>query len=492
MPFKKLNMFEGDKIILGRVEDAKPSLHHGSEYSLINALNLGIFSKFVYEPEIPAIQLGLRDLKIKSGPTLKTKKSDTPRLLRFPYLGSNEFFCEKFTVIASLGKLTIDTQGFHYNDDEYNVIVFRGTEFPYPRDLITCLKAPKVEYPHAASAGKVHQGFLHAFDSVKEQIEKIFDVPENRACPTILTGHSLGGAVAQLAAAYIAEKYQGHPCADSMVYTYGSPRVGDAQWVRYFSQVRPFIHFRHRHLEDLIPLLPPQRLDMHYPALAISVVASSAFGLGRGMVEFCLRNSSPAREAFVHHGEEIALRMGIGGKKYLAQGDLPFEVAVASAGGFLGDSNMLFEELVTATRKSGGLGDHGIGQYCDALAAVLKDVVVTWKKDPKILRERAEDLSKTQAAEIAHWEKELVSTRPSAPRDATATAATGRQVSESERMKQIECMLVTARENKVKAELRASIWSAPNAKENALRFIWPGETTEYLEEELDYHFQNIQ
>jgi triacylglycerol lipase len=97
------------------------------------------------------------------------------------------------------------------------------------------------------AGGKVHSGFLKAFSETSPLITEL--VANRLAGQRIwLTGHSLGGALATLAAAYLgAEAIQG-------LYTYGCPRVGDAA----FASILPaqsYIRFVHR--DDWVPTVPP-------------------------------------------------------------------------------------------------------------------------------------------------------------------------------------------------------------------------------------------
>src|SRR5690606_37727833 len=72
-----------------------------------------------------------------------------------------------------------------------------------------------------------------------------------------LTGHSLGGALAVLATAVLKIGLR-MPVAG--VYTYGQPRVGDAEFCRVYDQVLKDITFRYVNDADVVPHLPPEQL----------------------------------------------------------------------------------------------------------------------------------------------------------------------------------------------------------------------------------------
>ncbi|MDG3002475.1 lipase family protein [Paludisphaera mucosa] len=141
------------------------------------------------------------------------------------------------------------------------VIAFRGTRIPVP-DLAPAEVAGLVDWilgnedlkidgrflPAAREAGgRVHAGFLSAFEAISERIDAV--VAARRPGQALwLTGHSLGGALAVLAASHLRET----PIAG--VYTYGAPRVGDAEFV---ATLPTCVHRRFVHRDDLIPRIPP-------------------------------------------------------------------------------------------------------------------------------------------------------------------------------------------------------------------------------------------
>jgi len=101
----------------------------------------------------------------------------------------------------------------------------------------------------AALGGRVHRGFLEAldlvWDNVRQQVGEAVQPGDN----LWLTGHSLGGALATLAAARLASE-SGVP---SVVYSFGAPRIGDAAFAAAF---RPTL-YRVENANDIVCHLPP-------------------------------------------------------------------------------------------------------------------------------------------------------------------------------------------------------------------------------------------
>lgn len=111
------------------------------------------------------------------------------------------------------------TQAYATRDpDGRRIVAFRGTEPDSVGDIGTDLVATLVGWPHG---GKVHRGFARAFASVQADVDRWID-ENDEGTPPIFTGHSLGAALATLAAS--------HRKAAVLV-TFGSPRVGDDAFV---------------------------------------------------------------------------------------------------------------------------------------------------------------------------------------------------------------------------------------------------------------------
>lgn len=107
-----------------------------------------------------------------------------------------------------------DTQAFATRfADGQRLIAFRGTEPDSVGDIGTDLLATLAEWP---PGGRVHQGFARAFDSVRPVIDRW--LRDHPGPAPIFTGHSLGAALATLAASH---------WAPARYITFGSPRVGN-------------------------------------------------------------------------------------------------------------------------------------------------------------------------------------------------------------------------------------------------------------------------
>ncbi len=157
----------------------------------------------------------------------------------------------RHTALGSWGLQTCDfidevnTQCFVARSADATLVAFRGTEST--GDWLADLNALGTNSPRY---GRVHRGFYYAFQDVAEQTLSLLLQQPDR--PLFITGHSLGGALATIAAA----EWQGEFNVRG-VYTYGQPRVGGADFQAYMEQRYPHSFFRFVNNNDIVPRVPP-------------------------------------------------------------------------------------------------------------------------------------------------------------------------------------------------------------------------------------------
>lgn len=115
------------------------------------------------------------------------------------------------------------TQAILVSNEKFAVLAFRGTEKDSIQDIKADLKAKTIQ---AETGGKIHQGFKEAFEKVALAAQMEIDKDAHKNKPLFITGHSLGGALATVAA-----KSLSHKGGIAACYTFGSPRVGDDEWI---------------------------------------------------------------------------------------------------------------------------------------------------------------------------------------------------------------------------------------------------------------------
>lgn len=148
-------------------------------------------------------------------------------------------------LIATLDDSETSTYGYLASlPSGYTVIAFRGTEMMSVQDWRTNLNRELVD----TIGGRVHAGFADAFASIRRPL--LASIPEG--VPLLVTGHSLGGALATLAAMYL--DLSGHSVA--AVETFGSPRIADAEWCAGYDTILGDVTKRHVRCCDVVPKLP--------------------------------------------------------------------------------------------------------------------------------------------------------------------------------------------------------------------------------------------
>ena len=141
------------------------------------------------------------------------------------------------------------TQAFAFVLPAWNqaIVSFRGTEPDSLGDLATDIDALPIEWIAQAGAPtvSVHSGFAKALDDLIAHSDLVAWLDRNQRLDKVFTGHSLGAALATLAAARWGAK---------RLVTVGSPRVGDAGFASLVAavEVRRYVNCC-----DVVTTLPP-------------------------------------------------------------------------------------------------------------------------------------------------------------------------------------------------------------------------------------------
>ncbi len=153
----------------------------------------------------------------------------------------------------------VDTQAFVAVRNDAVVVAFRGTEPTNPVDYFTDFTTARVAFEDKfrfSGWGNIWGGWADGVLAVlPELLEKLAKYDDEKHALWI-TGHSLGGALATVLAAVVAN-LSDHPIQG--VYTYGQPRVGDPDFCRRYTQALGDRTFRHVNDHDLVPHVPPRR-----------------------------------------------------------------------------------------------------------------------------------------------------------------------------------------------------------------------------------------
>ena len=142
--------------------------------------------------------------------------------------------------------------------DDGLIVAFRGT-LPLTGpdiarsvlDWIADVDAPLVN--DADFPGQVHQGFRDALQELWPDVGPAITAAAQADKPIFVTGHSKGGALANLAAMRI---HAALPAAQIVVCTFAAARSGDAAYAAAYANQIPD-STRYEYPDDLVPHLPP-------------------------------------------------------------------------------------------------------------------------------------------------------------------------------------------------------------------------------------------
>jgi triacylglycerol lipase len=133
-------------------------------------------------------------------------------------------------------------QAYAFWNKQVYVIAFRGTEPTQLSDVFADMKVWKTE---SQVDGRVHYGFKKELNKIWSDIKECWPIFKDRRL--YVTGHSLGAAMATLAASRLNKG----TCVPT-VYTFGCPRVGNKKFIESCT----FEHHRFVNNNDAVTKVP--------------------------------------------------------------------------------------------------------------------------------------------------------------------------------------------------------------------------------------------
>jgi triacylglycerol lipase len=166
-------------------------------------------------------------------------------------------FLEKWGLVDARILRGFDTQGFVTRQKDAVFVSFRGTEPINIDDWLSDVNFHQRKL-HASVPGLVHGGFALALEEVVQpMLDAVMELSSGDRTRLFITGHSMGGALAVLAAALLRFGAGRNVTA---VYTYGQPRVGDPEFSSAFDGILGSVTFRYVNDFDIVPHVPPAQL----------------------------------------------------------------------------------------------------------------------------------------------------------------------------------------------------------------------------------------
>ena len=145
-----------------------------------------------------------------------------------------------------------DKEAFIAANDEAVMVVFRGTNVDQIKDWLADLDFLKQSGPW----GEVHSGFQYALSSVWSPMKAFLMPLLDSGRKLLIAGHSLGGAMAVLAAADLLK--EGRPVHN--LYTFGQPKAGNGVFARAMNKRAKPYYLRFVNHNDIVPRILPSKI----------------------------------------------------------------------------------------------------------------------------------------------------------------------------------------------------------------------------------------
>ncbi len=233
-------------------------------------------------------------------------------------------------------KVKFGSQGgmeyFIAGDAKLIILCFRGTEPNKLGDVVTDLLAWQSE----VGKGKVHDGFWSALEGVWDDLKKSLsedlttddgfrNTEQPEAQKLWITGHSLGGALAALAAYRLVNDSVFRTEQIGGVFTFGQPRVGDGNYSHEYKDLQSHEykdlpqkddylndrHFRFVNNNDIVTTVPPKSLFLAslvlQPLLQRFLGSSQGKTSGAGDVNFSFEYSDVGRVVMANRSDRFKL-----------------------------------------------------------------------------------------------------------------------------------------------------------------------------------------
>jgi triacylglycerol lipase len=158
------------------------------------------------------------------------------------------------------------------NDGSTAIVAIRGTKTIW--EWIGDFDAAPVPWFPNPSAGFVHLGFQLTYEHICTSLRSLLQ----QGCPGVqkifVTGHSLGGALAVLAAYDMAVSMD--PAVPIEVYTFAGPRTAGLDFAASFNKAVS-VHYRIVNFMDVVPQVPLPPVYEHVGSPADEVLVRGGF-----------------------------------------------------------------------------------------------------------------------------------------------------------------------------------------------------------------------
>lgn len=203
-----------------------------------------------------------------------------------------------------------DVCAFVVSSAEYNLLVFRGTKIP--QDWMEDLACTPVRFDWVFNGGpaigEIHAGFGHTLSDGLADITAALS-SRDLTKPLLITGHSLGGALAALVGACFSVLGSSVPPI-SAIYTFGQPRIGLHDFCNTYSRILTDKLVRFVNKQDLVPRVPFRGWDYSDEGTMIHFDSSGTPSIQSAEWQNFLARSLQSFEDFVQIMSHIRVDVG--------------------------------------------------------------------------------------------------------------------------------------------------------------------------------------
>jgi hypothetical protein len=173
-----------------------------------------------------------------------------------------------------------DRFGWVCRKDDRLMVTFRGTQTP--GDWLHNLDFIAEPYLPVPGRGTVHQGFQLVYYAIRKNLLAIVNKMGVGCTELVVTGHSLGGALATLAMPDLMNQAFAANISP-ILYNVASPRVGHDDFQNYFdSHIN--VSYRIVNQWDVVPHVPPALAGYVHVGLQLNIDSGFSFDIVRNHV----------------------------------------------------------------------------------------------------------------------------------------------------------------------------------------------------------------
>ena len=213
-----------------------------------------------------------------------------------------------FSSTDLIGENKARAAGYFARHEKFNLLAMRGTDTVFEGVMDGFFA--QVPARLLGFRGLTHSGFSALYRNYQSKIKKLlktsYSSEPNK--PLVITGHSLGGVLARMAALDAVKQKV------NVLFTHvmASPRIGNDDFRTYFDKQRNFPVYMTSHRKDITPHLPPTKLNFSHFANLIGEIIPQLKNFIGGAVQWLNYDSHVLQGMYTFDNRGVEKRTGDG------------------------------------------------------------------------------------------------------------------------------------------------------------------------------------